>query len=285
MSRVAGRVVGVALLAASGLALPGTATAAPDGAVATPRVRVLTHNVQMLPPIIGGKANATRAELIAKADFVKGYDVVVFDEAFDNSPSETLKSRLAPQYPHQTPVLGRSRSGWDETLGAYSWLTPEDGGVTILSKWPIAHRIQYVYSGGCGADALSNKGFVYVQLDVDGTPVHVVGTHVQAEDPLCFGRGAAVRAEQFATIDEFPDGLAIPSDEQVIVTGDLNVDRASPEYADLLAATDTVAPTSYARGCGPTRCSRPRRRPGNTPGRPTSTTPTTIPSQAAEELR
>ena len=65
MSRVAGRVVGVALLAASGLALPGTATAAPDTAPVTPRVRVLTHNVQMLPPIIGGKANATRAELIA----------------------------------------------------------------------------------------------------------------------------------------------------------------------------------------------------------------------------
>ena len=190
--------------------------------------------------------------------------------------------------------------------------------MTILSKWPIAHKVQYVYSGGCGADALSNKGFVYVQLDVDGTPVHVVGTHVQAEDPLCFGRGAAVRAEQFATIDEFLDGLAIPSDEQVIVTGDLNVDRASPEYADLLAATDTVAPTSYARtpvqlgpddeparhgraGAPRLRAASPRPRTpagvdqhgahahvaalGVTPGRPTPTTPTTIPSQAAEELR
>ncbi|MFD4326109.1 sphingomyelin phosphodiesterase [Nocardioides sp. NPDC058538] len=246
MSRVAGRVAGVALLAASGLALPVTATAAPEAAAATPRVRVLTHNVQMLPAIIGGKANGTRAELIAKADYVKGYDVVVFDEAFDNGPSETLKSRLAAQYPHQTPVLGRSRSGWDETLGAYSWLTPEDGGVTILSKWPITHKIQYVYSGGCGADALSNKGFVYAQLDVDGTPVHVVGTHVQAEDPLCFGGGAAVRAEQFAEIDEFLDGLAIPADEQVIVAGDLNVDKAAPEYADMLAASGTVAPTAYA---------------------------------------
>jgi sphingomyelin phosphodiesterase len=211
----------------------------------TPTVEVLSHNVQMLPPLIGGKANATRADLIAKADYVKGHDVVVFEEAFDNGPSDTLKSRLATQYPYQTPVLGRSTSGWDETLGAYSSLTPEDGGVTILSKWPIAHKVQVVYSDGCGADALSNKGFVYVQLDVDGTPVHVVGTHVQADDSLCFGHAAAVRAEQFGEIDAFLDGLAIPADEQVIVTGDLNVDKASPEYADLLAATDTVAP-SYA---------------------------------------
>lgn len=30
------------------------------------------------------------------------------------------------------------------------------------------------------------------------------------------------------------------------MTGDLNVDKASPEYADMLAATDTVAPTAYA---------------------------------------
>lgn len=238
----------LACLAATSAALTSLAVSAPSGAAASvtgPRVKVLSHNVQMLPPILGGKANDTRADLVAKSDYVKGYDVVVLEEMFDNGPSNTLKSRLSTQYPHQTPVLGRSTSGWDETLGAYSWLTPEDGGVTILSKWPIVHKVQFVYADGCGADWFSNKGFVYARLDVRGTPVHVVGTHAQAEDPLCFGSGADVRASQFGEIDAFLDGLAIPSNEQVIITGDLNVNKSSPEYAEMLATTDAAAPTSY----------------------------------------
>lgn len=234
-------VVGVAAVCAvAATMLPGPAASATPP---PPDLNILTHNVAMLPAILGGKANDTRAGLFAEADHLRGHDVVVLEEAFDNGPSDTLKSRLASQYPHQTPVLGRSRSGWDETLGSYSSLTPEDGGVTILSRWPITHRVQYVYADGCGADWFSNKGFVYARLDVDGRPVHVVGTHVQAEDPACFGRGADVRAEQFAELDGFLDGLAIPADEPIVITGDLNVVKESPEYATMLAALDATAPS------------------------------------------
>jgi sphingomyelin phosphodiesterase len=219
--------------------LPGPAASA---APPPPDLSILTHNVAMLPTILGGKANGTRADLFAEADHLRGHDVVVLEEAFDNEPSDTLKSRLASRYPHQTPVLGRSRSGWDETLGSYSALTPEDGGVTILSRWPITHRVQYVYADGCGADWFSNKGFVYARIDVDGRPVHVVGTHVQAEDPACFGGGADVRAEQFAELDGFLDGLAIPADEPIVIAGDLNVVKDSPEYATMLTALDATTP-------------------------------------------
>ncbi|SDK24538.1 sphingomyelin phosphodiesterase [Nocardioides sp. YR527] len=233
--------VGVAAVCAVATTLlPGPAASA---APPPPDLSILTHNVAMLPTILGGKANGTRADLFAEADHLRGHDVVVLEEAFDNGPADTLKSRLASQYPHQTPVLGRSRSGWDETLGSYSSLSPEDGGVTILSRWPITHRVQYVYADGCGADWFSNKGFVYARLDVDGRPVHVVGTHVQAEDPACFGGGASVRAEQFAELDGFLDGLAIPAEEPIVITGDLNVVKESPEYATMLAALDATAPS------------------------------------------
>ncbi|MFF2274170.1 sphingomyelin phosphodiesterase [Agromyces sp. NPDC058136] len=209
-----------------------------------PALSVLTHNVMMLPPITGSFDNGTRARLIAESDYVRGHDVVVFEEAFDNGPSDRLKSGLAAQYPYQTPVMGRSKSGWDQTLGDYSWATPEDGGVTVLSKWPITRKVQYVYDDACGADWFSNKGFVYVRLDVDGSPVHVVGTHGQAEDTGCVD-AESVRASQFGELDAFLDGLAIPSTEPVVVTGDLNVIRESPEYAQMLATLDVVEP-AYA---------------------------------------
>lgn len=229
-------------LALAALPVAAPASARPTSADPAPGLSILTHNVAMLPAIAGGKANATRAQLIADAGYVRGHDVVVLEEAFDNGPSDTLKSRLSSRYPHQTPVLGRSRSGWDETLGSYSSLTPEDGGVTILSRWPITHRVQYVYADGCDADWFANKGFVYARLDVDGRPVHVVGTHVQAEAALC-SDSAATRARQFAELDGFLDGLAIPADEPIVIAGDLNVIKASPEYDAMLAALDVTAPT------------------------------------------
>ncbi|GGR47429.1 sphingomyelin phosphodiesterase [Nocardioides luteus] len=235
-------VAAIGLTGLVGLGAPGPAAAAPSSSRPAPALDILTHNIAMLPGILGGKANATRADLFAEADHVRGHDIVVLQEAFANGPSETIKSRLSAQYPHQTPVLGRSRSGWDETLGSYSALTPEDGGVTILSRWPITHRTQYVYADGCDADWFSNKGFVYARLEVEGRPVHVVGTHVQAEAALC-ADASATRAKQFAELDGFLDGLAIPADEPIVIAGDLNVVRESPEYAAMLSALDVTAPT------------------------------------------
>lgn len=223
------------VLTATGLLAPtAPATAAPAP------LRVLTHNVMFLPQsLFPNWGQVTRANLIAEADHITGRDVVILQELFDNEASDQLKDQLAAEYPHQTPVLGRSRFGWDATLGSYSSTAPEDGGVTVLSRWPIEEKIQYVYADGCGADWFSNKGFVYARLNVDNAPVHVVGTHAQAADAGCAdGTGAQVRAAQFDELDAFLDALQFPTDEQVIVAGDLNVDRYSTEYDSMLARLD-----------------------------------------------
>lgn len=242
-------VVAASLLSSPTPMLPATRAPAPSttasGPSSVPELSILTHNILMPPEGLGGKANAARVDLIANADYIRGHDVVVLQEAFDTGPSDMLKARLSNQYPHQTPVIGRSPSGWDETLGSYSKLTPEDGGVTILSKWPITHQIQYVYSNGCSQDWFANKGFAYARLEVDGRPVHMIGTHLQAEDKYCFGRSAKVRAKQLAEIDGFIKALAIPTNEPVVIAGDLNVIRESSEYETMLAALDATDP-SYA---------------------------------------
>ena len=70
---------------------------------------------------------------------------------FDNSASDRLLGNLKKEYPNQTAVLGRSNGNeWDKTLGSYSSSTPEDGGVAIVSKWPIVEKVQYVFAKGCG---------------------------------------------------------------------------------------------------------------------------------------
>ncbi|WP_351230827.1 sphingomyelin phosphodiesterase [Streptomyces sp. NPDC002133] len=247
LRRVSGAAVSTALAAAAlGAAAPsvsaapaaGTARSAQNAeAAATPSLKVLTYNVflfsKTLYPNWGQDHRATE---IPRTSFFQGHDVVVLQEAFDNSSSDALKANASAQYPYQTPVVGRSRTGWDATGGAYSATTPEDGGVTILSKWPILRKEQHVYKDACGSDWWSNKGFAYVVLDVNGTKVHVVGTHAQSTDPGCAaGEAAQMRSRQFKAVDAFLDAKNIPASEQVVVAGDLNVDSRTAEYATMLA--------------------------------------------------
>ncbi|MEU2546113.1 sphingomyelin phosphodiesterase [Streptomyces roseolus] len=234
--RIPGAALSLALAAATLAATAPAASAAPEAAAA-PRLKVLTYNAFLFSKTLYPNwGQDHRARAIPAAPFFQGQDVVVLQEAFDNSSSDALKANAAAAYPHQTPVTGRSKTGWDATGGAYSATTPEDGGVTILSKWPIVRKEQYVYKDACGADWYSNKGFAYAVLDVNGSRVHVVGTHAQSTDPGCSaGEAAQTRSRQFKAMDAFLDAKNIPAGEQVIVAGDLNVDSRTPEYATMLA--------------------------------------------------
>jgi sphingomyelin phosphodiesterase len=200
-------------------------------------LRVLTYNTFLFSKnLYPNWGQDHRAAEIPKTSFFQGNDVVVLQEAFDNSSSDALLNNASAQYPYRTPVVGRSKSGWDATGGAYSALTPEDGGVTVLSKWPIVRKEQYVYKDACGSDRWSNKGFAYAELNIDGARVHVVGTHTQSTDPGCGAdEAAAKRSLQFKQLDAFLDAKNIPASEQVVVAGDFNVDFHSSEYSSMLA--------------------------------------------------
>jgi sphingomyelin phosphodiesterase len=235
LRRIPGAALSTALAAA---VLTGTApTASADPAAATPSLKVLTYNAFLFSKTLYPNwGQDHRAAAIPATSFFQGNDVVVIQEAFDNSSSGALMHKAAAQYPYQTPVMGRSKDGWDATGGSYSATTPEDGGVTVLSKWPIVRKEQFVYKDACGADWWSNKGFVYAVLNVNGAKVHVVGTHAQSTDPGCgAGEAAQMRSRQFKAIDAFLDGKTIPAAEQVLVAGDFNVDSRTPEYATMLA--------------------------------------------------
>ncbi|MGW0553826.1 sphingomyelin phosphodiesterase [Streptomyces sp. NPDC002926] len=240
LRRIPGAALSTALAAAVLTGTAPTASAAP--AEATPSLKVLTYNTFLFSKTLYPNwGQDHRAAAIPATTFFQGKDVVVVQEAFDNSSSDALKQKAAAQYPYQTPVMGRSRDGWDATGGSYSAATPEDGGVAVLSKWPVVRKEQYVYKDACGADWWSNKGFVYVVLNVNGAKVHVVGTHTQSTDPGCAaGAAAQMRSRQFKAIDAFLDAKNIPASEQVLVAGDFNVDSRTPEYATMLADADLV---------------------------------------------
>lgn len=207
--------------------------------------RLLAYNVYMLPEVLANWNHAGRAQMIADSDLVQGHDAILLQELFDNGPADILLNGLKAEYPYQTPVLGRTTDGWDATLGAYSNSTIEDGGVAIVSRWPIEQQIQYVYKQGCGADYLANKGFVYARIDKNGADYHVISTHVQAEDSAC-DNPAATRKSQFIEMQNFIASHNIPADEVVFMGGDFNVIKGTAEYPDMLETLKASAPDAYA---------------------------------------
>ncbi|GAB4073823.1 sphingomyelin phosphodiesterase [Barrientosiimonas marina] len=209
---------------------------------------ILSHNVYMMSQAIYPNwGQNQRAELISDADYVQNHDVIIFNELFDNEASGILLDGIRKQYPYQTPVLGRSTKGWDETTGNYSHAASEDGGVSIVSKWPIAEQIQHVFKDGCGVEALSNKGFIYIKIMKNNEPYHVIGTHVQSTDEtLCSqGEPAKIRASQMNEIKSFISKKHIPEDEVVFIGGDLNAMKQTNEYGAMLQNLNVSEPDNY----------------------------------------
>lgn len=216
-------------------------------------IKILTYNVYMINPPLGISAapnRSKRAKLIGEADFVKGYDVVILNELFDNDASKILMDALLKEYPYQTKVIGRSKDGWDETQGEYRPSDRLEGGVAVLSKYPFEEKIQFLFPRPllCGMDALSNKGFAYVKIIYQGEPVHIVATHLQAADALCPGeeegyeKGAAFRLLEFSMIKDFVAAQKISPDAQVFIGGDMNVIEGTPEYDRMLTALNVYEP-------------------------------------------
>ncbi|KAG0243403.1 hypothetical protein BGW41_002292 [Actinomortierella wolfii] len=212
---------------------------------------VLSHNVYFLPRIFFPKLEqVSRAKLIGASDYVKGHDVVIFEEVWDAVPRGILVNALKDQYPFRTEVLGQTEGHWDVTSGRSLHGLGASGGVLIMSKWPIVRRHQYIYSTACGADWFAHKGFAYVQLNYTGKPIHVVGTHMQSNDKMCArpNGSSVVRHAQLLEIRSYLDQLNIPSSEPIIIAGDLNTQRDTVEYRALLSTLRATPPTEWTGG-------------------------------------
>ena len=179
----------------------------PAAAAPAPRTTldVLTFNAFLRPVLPDGQNE--RVPLMA--DALVGYDVLLLQELFSNWHRRQLLEALRTEYPYQSRLLGR-----DSGLG-------QDGGVVVVSKWPIERQFQRLFGEDCAAeDCLAEKGVLYARINKEGRRIHIFATHLQA--------GAdqeALRERQLSTIKRLIDQMRLPTDEPVLIGGDLNVDR------------------------------------------------------------
>ncbi|SFS72074.1 sphingomyelin phosphodiesterase [Marininema halotolerans] len=204
-------------------------------------LRILTHNVYFLPRIVSNEGQMSRARLIAKADYVKENDVVIFQELFDDGAADLLLKKLKEDYPYQTPVIGESKKGWDKSMGSSMWFNLTNGGVAILSKWPIEKKIQYIYKRESKEDQYAGKGFAYVTINKNGEKIHIMGTHLQSGAKK---KELNIKQSQLREIRDFIEERKIPRSEKVFIGGDFNIqpEKRPEEYANTLATLNVMEP-------------------------------------------
>jgi hypothetical protein len=106
---------------------------------------LLAYNIYMRPTSLFKNGQAERAGLLPPK--LRGYDVIVFSEAFDDDCRADLVGGLRPWYPYDTGVLGSDR------------FAEQDGGVIIVSHWPIEEVDERLFGDvTSGDDAWADKG-------------------------------------------------------------------------------------------------------------------------------
>lgn len=170
-------------------------------------LNVVTYNTAFLMPLnISDQDENEKVKVFYKV-VPKNMDIIILEECFEPSKVDSVLKDLFPYYPYHT---GKLNNILIPNIG-------KEGGIRILSKYPILEEGQVSYSeNGCIPDdffsKFANKGVRYAKINKHGQMIHVFGTHTSQQpcDLYVMGR--------------FMAGYNIPKEDIVVMAGDFNVD-------------------------------------------------------------
>jgi len=175
----------------------------------------------MLPSPIGNNSSkAERATAIGNLLSESDYDVLVFQEAFCPLARKKIKELLSSKFPYSIGPANQKKLSMRINSGLW-----------IFSKYPIDETHSIVFKNKTGVDALSRKGALLIELNVNGQLIQIAGTHLQNAG------GSSIRHAQCS---EFAERLLKPNAKEgvpQILCGDFNINRQHPEsYQFMLTA-------------------------------------------------
>lgn len=242
-------VAAAAILLAAGAVATSPAHAATKASSA-PTLSVFAWNVDLATAVVDsvkGENASGRTPVIESIIRKHDADVVILDEAFNDTSDAEIPADLKDLYPYATPVVGETCSGggWTGISGDCS-NSPFviNGGTMILSKYPIAKQYAHVFSDSTYGtwDYDANKGAALIEIDVNGESTWVVGTHLQADQSgTSTNTTESTRLAQLGEIRSWVDGI-VGTGAPVLIGGDLNVEyyngASRDDYANAQNAVD-----------------------------------------------
>jgi len=115
-----------------------------------------------------------------------------------------------------------------------------DGGLTILSRFPIIASDSIVFSKGISADSLAAKGVLYAKIEVsEKFQFHLFNTHLQAsyhdsKSTKKLSVFERIRSSQLWELWEFIDKMTGDDSLPIVLAGDMNVIGGSEEYGRMM---------------------------------------------------
>lgn len=191
-------------------------------------LKVLSYNIYALPLV----STLIDERLGQLPQNLKGYDVILFQEAFSSSRSSMLNA-LRAEYPYQTHV----------PKIPYNGINVFDSGVLVASRYPIVKTADFIYPDCTGTDCFADKGIIYAEVVKGGKSYHVTSTHTASFDTA---EARALRQVQFQQMRALVDAQGIPSFDAVMFGGDFNVNKLifPTDYAQMLANLNATNPVA-----------------------------------------
>lgn len=200
-------------------------------------LRVLSFNAFCRPPGIKNKANDWKSErltYLAKHEMVN-YDLVAFQELFGS---------FSGRRDHFLRNCALAGHGYHVTSPKPSWKYLIDGGLAIVSKYPIVHTEWKPFAPGCHSDRLAEKGVLYAKVQVSAESnnyVHVFNAHTQSSynDPVGT-LSWKIREKQTLLMLEFIQTITCDDTYPLLIMGDLNI-NARKEFPQKISSDEYTA--------------------------------------------
>lgn len=189
-------------------------------------IKLLTYNLFLRPPLIKTNQDDYKNERLALfCDHLNDYDIICIQELF-----ETLNQRKHDLIRHATQkgFFFFIESPMPEVFDSFV----VDAGILIFSRFPIKNWTFRPFPHGVYADGLSQKGFLYAQIEVKTNIIHLITTHLQADDThynIC----NEIRLDQLKIINHFISNHLKKhyyKGDKIILAGDFNVDGNKYQY-------------------------------------------------------
>lgn len=189
-------------------------------------IRVLTYNLFLRPPLVKNNENDWKEERLE--DFLKiihNFDIICLQEVFGALNSRKLSF-----------IRAAIKNGFffyiDFTAPSFYSKYLSDGGIVVLSRFPIIKYSNYVYNYGVVSDSMAQKGIIYCQIEIKNSKLHLFNTHTQAsynnDLPELFVASFNTRMDQIKQLGNFINEIISKEmnfDKDIsLLCGDLNVD-------------------------------------------------------------
>jgi endonuclease/exonuclease/phosphatase family metal-dependent hydrolase len=186
--------------------------------------RFLTLNIFMRPPLIKNNWSDYKDDRLAYIEkyILPDYDVITFQESF------AFASRRKDKLITTARLMGYNYH--IESPRKYPWNIGVDGGLLMISRFPIKKSNIIEYPRGQHSDWLSIKGALHALIELNATrKMHLYTTHTQASydlNNIINEDDTAIRLSQFSLLHNFVHDTAKDDNEPIMIVGDLNVDAA-----------------------------------------------------------